>query len=68
MNTAIIYLGDRAMQTEYFIVARYKGNQYGILSSSGLWLCFGKKKDLEKRVEELNKLNWDKQPIDWDKE
>jgi hypothetical protein len=56
------------MQTEYFIVARYKGNQYGILSSSGLWLCFGKKKDLEKRVEELNKLNWDKQPIDWDKE
>ena len=56
------------MNKEYFIVARYKGNQRGILSSSGLWLCFGKKKELEIRVEELNKLNIEKRPIDWNKE
>ena len=45
-----------------------EGNQWGIISSSGNWLVFGKKKELEKRVEELNKMNLPKNKTDWEKE
>lgn len=41
-----------------FEVARYNGNQYGIWSkTSKNWMTFGRKKDLEKRVKELNDNN-----------
>lgn len=56
------------MNKEIFSVERYKGNQYGIYSSNGNWIVFGKKKALEQKAKELNRLEIDKQPIDWDKE
>ena len=51
-----------------YSVERYKGNQYGIIASDGNWVMFGKKKDLEKRVKELNAMRIPRGEIDWDRE